>query len=337
MTADTHRMANITTITRTNTKTAEFAKLFELFDRVATRRSRGDVGIAIGREDIAAIPPEFAPVLKNLSTLLSIRAQRNQDRQIKPTGRPRRNTVGAGVAEELPSFPPEDRYPFTFKLMLHKLYDIGAWAEKVKSTVEASKEQFKPLAERIQEFSEENTRQLKKGVTRARSHSVIGAPKSPRAALGRVVPAEPSRALKKRCVGRRKSMSGPMAGAGWVYDAAVSSVEVSPPRSAMVMVFNHPSDIAVIPETRSRHQSLAGLEGIGARDAARRKTKIVDTSARFIGQERGSRTVTWSLDSPRTRLSAAEIISKRRGISWVAENDTTEGLKRVAVKRRLSS
>ncbi|KAH7924306.1 hypothetical protein BV22DRAFT_1035295 [Leucogyrophana mollusca] len=341
-----------TTVTRTNTKTAEFAKLFELFDRVATRRSRADTGAVIALEDIASVPPEFAPVLKNMSTLLSIRAQRDQDQQIKPTGRPRRNTVGAAPSgrvaeheESVQTFPLEERYPFTFKLMLHKLYDLEEWAEKVKSAVEASKEQFKPLAERVQGFAEGKGRPERKVMTRARSHSVITPPKITKPAPEHKSSSEEIRVLKKRCVGRRKSVSGPMAGGVWVYDAAIASVEGSGPRSAMELTFSGPKDITNVPEPRSRHQSLAGLEGIGARDTARRKVKIAIPLARPSGKRSAeevhdSHPVSWQWDIPRsgtTSPTAAEIITKRRALSLVAEHGAPESLKRAAMKRPLSS
>ncbi|KIJ65178.1 hypothetical protein HYDPIDRAFT_175200 [Hydnomerulius pinastri MD-312] len=298
----------VTSVAQANSKTAEFARLFDLFDRVATRRARaiaGNTSEAISADDIAAVPAEFAPVLKNLSTILSIRAQRDEERerrtQAKPCGRPRRNTVaitpshgdGAPRAQvlepseeteedvESPSFPLEERYPFTFKLMLHKLYELDEWAEKVKSAVEASKSQFKPLAERVQSMVREATgkeRVEKRSVTRSRSQSVIapGAKSklSPRERATSSAQTEGNRVLKKRCIGRRKSVSGPMATGVWVYDAAISAVEVTGPRPSVEITLSAPKDANSPTENRSRHRSLAGLEGIQARETARRKVKI---------------------------------------------------------------
>ncbi|KAG2081892.1 hypothetical protein BD769DRAFT_1711877 [Suillus cothurnatus] len=107
-----------TATTKNNPKAAEFARLFELFDRIATRRARGSTEIAISTDDIQSVPAEFAPVLKNLSAVLSLRAQRDQVRLHKPTGRPRRNTVGVApteqntidVAEDLAAQTLEDHY-----------------------------------------------------------------------------------------------------------------------------------------------------------------------------------------------------------------------------------
>ncbi|KAG1817077.1 uncharacterized protein BJ212DRAFT_1217615, partial [Suillus subaureus] len=279
--------------TKNNSKAAEFARLFELFDRIATRRARGSTELAISMDDIQSVPPEFAPVLKNLSAVLSLRAQRDQERLRKPTGRPRRNTVGVAPATQngidvardvgSPIFPLEEHHPFTFKLMLHKLYNVDEWAEKVKSAVEASKEQFKPLAERMQKAMKEGTgaeRVVGRNAARSRSQSAIN-PKSKGKAISREqVPASPARAndfsrvLKKRCVGRRKSISGPLAGGVWVYDAAISAVELDGGRPSLEITISKSKDILNNTGVRSRHQSLAGLEGIQDRDTTRRKVRI---------------------------------------------------------------
>jgi hypothetical protein len=73
--------------------------------------------------------------------------------------RPRRNTVAASALASASEgtgttqtrsggtrFPlREKRYPFTFKLMLHKLYDLEDWAAKVQEVLATSQEQFRPL------------------------------------------------------------------------------------------------------------------------------------------------------------------------------------------------
>ncbi|KAG1738846.1 uncharacterized protein EDB91DRAFT_1136731 [Suillus paluster] len=282
-----------TAITKTNPKTAEFARLFELFDRIATRRARGSTELAISMDDIQAVPIEFAPVLKNLSTVLSIRAQRDQERLRKPTGRPRRNTVAVAptpnetteVVEAMrsPTFPLEEHHPFTFKLMLHKLYNVDEWAEKVKSAVEASKEQFKPLAERMQEVVRETTgkeRAARRNIARSRSQSVLNSKCKGKAVSREHIPTSPpppndfSRVLKKRCVGRRKSISGPLARGVWVYDAAISAIELEGSRPSLEITISESRDRVNNTNIRSRHQSLAGLEGIQDRDTARRKVRI---------------------------------------------------------------
>ena len=46
--------------------------------------------------------------------------------------------------------PPSDsQFPFTFKQMIHTLYDAQTWADKVKDTIEESKTQFKPLPDEL--------------------------------------------------------------------------------------------------------------------------------------------------------------------------------------------
>lgn len=281
------------TVTRTNPRTAEFARLFELFDRIATRRARGSTELPISMDDIAAVPAEFAPVLKNLSTVLSIRAQRDEERLRKPTGRPRRNTVAIAptphntveVVEDVgsPTFPLEEHHPFKFKLMLHKLYNVDEWAEKVKTAVEASKEQFKPLAERMQEVVREvigKERVARRNVGRSRSQSVSNCKNKGKAvSREQIPPSTPpaddfSRVLKKRCVGRRKSISGPLAGSAWVYDAAISAIELNGPRPSLEITLSESKDALNTGSVRSRHKSLAGLGNMQARDSARRKVRI---------------------------------------------------------------
>ncbi|KAG6333570.1 hypothetical protein ID866_5519 [Astraeus odoratus] len=296
-----------------NPKTAEFARLFEIFDRVATRRARaisGDTTTThdvITADDIAHVPAEFAPVLRSLSTVLTMRVERDQNRGYgapvnnAAASKPRRNTV-SGVtntnhlnnppedmeAIESPMFPLAERYPFTFKLMLHKLYDLEEWADKVKNALEASKSQFKPLAEKVQCVVKDavgRERQVhKKGVTRSRSHSTLATagksssrrmPSLSREQSTSVVKSQGSRALKKRCIGRRKSVSGPMAAGVWIYDAAISAVEVSGPRPSVEITLSESGDSRASGQVaRTRHQSLLGLDGTRARQAERRRVKI---------------------------------------------------------------
>jgi len=182
-----------------------------------------------------------------------------------------------------PTFPLEEHHPFTFKLMLHKLYNVDEWAEKVKSAVEASKEQFKPLAERMQEVVRDATgkeRAAKRNVGRARSQSVLNT-KSKGKAVSRehIPPSSPpagdfSRVLKKRCVGRRKSISEPLARGVWVYDAAISAVELNGPRPSLEITLSESKDAIKNGSVRSRHQSLVGVGCIQARDSSRRKVRI---------------------------------------------------------------
>lgn len=346
-----------TSVAQANSKTAEFARLFDLFDRVATQRTRqaltGDTSQVISADDIANVPAEFAPVLKNLSTIISLRALRDEEyprrTQVASTAKPPRDTPTSArstilaaddptprvdvmkpsdrVEEpENPIFPLGERYPFTFKLMLHKLYDLDEWAEKVKDAVETSKSQFKPLAERVQNVVRDATASMKEREEKRSSiHPVLGAsakfkppPPStrhphpaatPRDAMASMkergekrsivrpvlgasakfkppsttkyphsgaMPAKPeaSRVLKKRCIGRRKSVNGPMPTGVWVYDAVISATEVPGPCRAVEITLSTPRDAGGVVENRARHRSLTALEGMKTRDTARRKVKI---------------------------------------------------------------
>ncbi|KAI6044481.1 hypothetical protein EDC04DRAFT_370495 [Pisolithus marmoratus] len=306
----------VPSVAYSNPRTAEFARLFDIFDRVATRRSQATAGTnVISADDIAHVPAEFAPVLKSLSVVLTMRAQGDTKRerrtptQLITSSVPLRDTVpkpssgrnkdiSEGKEEvESPTFPLSERYPFTFKLMLHKLYDLDEWAAKVSNALEASKSQFKPLAEKVVSAVREARGKEKttdrKGVTRARSHSVLAIGGKSR---GSVMPRERAnssarnerdRALKKRCVGRRKSVSGPMEAGVWVYDAAISAVEVDGPRPAVEITLSETTDRPSGQDSRTRHQSLAGLEGIRARDTARRKVRIEVPIPRHEDQKAG--------------------------------------------------
>jgi len=97
-----------------------------------------------------SLPPSFHP--RPVSASVSIPPDH-------ASTRPRRNTVvasalasasgGTGTTQTRPGgarFPlREKRYPFTFKLMLHKLYDLEDWAAKVQEVLATSQEQFRPL------------------------------------------------------------------------------------------------------------------------------------------------------------------------------------------------
>ena len=43
----------------------------------------------------------------------------------------------------------ETDFPFTFKQMIHSLYDVETWTDKVKDLIEESKSRFKPLPEEL--------------------------------------------------------------------------------------------------------------------------------------------------------------------------------------------
>ena len=225
------------------------------------------------------IPEELEPVIKNLSIIVGT----SKTARKALASRPQRVTVASttnrtSVAddddedeESFAKFPLGRTYPFTFKMMVHKLYRVDEWAKKVKEILEKSKMEFKSLDEQdavVEEDKAEgdqdtlankdkNTVHFKVGVSggggRRGSLSVVGGHGRQRSqsvvVLGpkTVGPASPLlkspgsggqsefRALKKRCVGRRKSVNGPLMdrssvstgriGGSWVYDAAISSAE----------------------------------------------------------------------------------------------------------------
>jgi len=267
-------------------KKAEIARLFDLFERLASRRPRaiqGDNDAAMG-DGTLNIPDELNPILQKLSTIVSAR---------DTSTRPRRNTVASTLSptsnnmrvsddssedddeESLANFPLADKkkYPFTFRLMVHKLYKKDDWARTIKEMLEKSKNEFMPLAEKavVQAKQKEQENQLlresngtgirfkvvpvgaggKRGSTvsgvRRRSYSVAGVGSKSYVAISPLTKSpgaeerQEVRALKKRCIGRRKSMGGPLnanaevttgtnkSRGTWVYNATVSSAERSVP------------------------------------------------------------------------------------------------------------
>ena len=185
------------------------------------------------------------------------------------TARPRRNTVAVSHADAPATaisrgiqahFPlREKRFPFTFKLLLHKLYGLEDWAAKVQEVLAASQEQFRSLGSSSSATcdaspdSDYGYSPSSPGSPTTFSTSLFGTPPpspleplSPtrrqrtqsvsksnvandaaRSGPGAPVRSQPSRAVKKRIVNRRRSTTGlgvEMKGE-WMYDAAVSSVD----------------------------------------------------------------------------------------------------------------
>ncbi|KAK1224145.1 hypothetical protein PQX77_012949 [Marasmius sp. AFHP31] len=254
----------------TKSKTSDFAHLFELFDQLTSRRK----STTTNNDDSqpVPVPEDLEPVFRNLVTLVKART-RTQLRP-KPATRTRRKTVSVAPgsssanafdsdSEEEPSseaFPLDGKqYPFTFKMMLHKLYELEDWGKKVQDVLERSQNEYKPLALQEEdakkkcptkgrearprvEFAPETNITKKTAVAktmgRPRSHTVAsmsGKMKEhvSRPALGFAGPmstqaidtarCEETRAVKKRCIGRRKSLGGK---SDWFYDTAVASREV---------------------------------------------------------------------------------------------------------------
>ncbi|KAJ7612509.1 hypothetical protein DFH06DRAFT_1345038 [Mycena polygramma] len=228
-------------------KTAEFAKLFDLFEMLANRRSRRTPATGSTLDDTCAItvPADLEPVFRSLATAVPPRQPLS--------GRARRNTVAAlgrttfpddddsdSDVESVAKFPLGKTYTFTFKMMIHKLYQ----ADESSTSQLAEKEQVKkveaaaspPVADGHVRFKAEVTVGGKKTMplapSRTRSHSVAGpsrmvantrAPSATSATPPPITLHDDARAVKKRCIGRRKSVSGPLSpaspvGEGWIYD-----------------------------------------------------------------------------------------------------------------------
>jgi hypothetical protein len=153
------------------------------------------------------------------------------------------------------------RYPFTFKLLLHKLYDLEDWAAKVQEVLATSQEQFRSLNSTpsgsgssgggINDGAPLRSPNSSPGVTF--TSPPFGTPSSPlesppparrrraqstskakandnvsRSGPGMTArPPQSSRAVKRRIVNRRRSTNGLGIGklGEWMYDAAVSSID----------------------------------------------------------------------------------------------------------------
>ncbi|KAJ4470139.1 hypothetical protein J3R30DRAFT_3408679 [Lentinula aciculospora] len=246
-------------------KNAEFARLFELFEKLASRRSRAtDVEEPLAMDDphILSIPTDLQPVFRNLATLVTPRTASASAR------RERRNTIAGAFGSDgidtntelVANFPIGKQYPFKFKMMLHKLYELEDWRTKVREVLERSQKEFKPLAETIHRSESREDEGGENGprgaaTTASRVHfspefvgnsppKQMGRPRSHTVAsesgrgkelasrnvgsAPRVEPRDDERAVKKRCVGRRKSMSG-ISGefSTWVFDSTVASSEIN--------------------------------------------------------------------------------------------------------------
>ncbi|KAF8998498.1 hypothetical protein BDQ17DRAFT_1328734 [Cyathus striatus] len=265
-----------------NAKTAEFVRLFELFEHLSNRGSRSTKGGPSsklqGDVQNVPIPEDLAPIIKNLATIVGTR---KAETPRVSGGRPRRNTVAGSLlpsdsidsdseddAESLAKFPVNKQFPFTFKMMLHKLYHLEDWGRTVKEFLEKSQMEFKPLAEQDMALNGEKGVEVTTNVkpaTRVRSHSTAGI-----RIFNHIEDSKPTsaerceefRALKKRCVGRRKSFSGPMitedgpAESSWVYDAAVSALEIPQRQPVVKFVESGPESPKTVAIARSRYQFL---------------------------------------------------------------------------------
>lgn len=322
-----------------DTKTAEFARLFDLFERLASRKSSTKLSTRLSTNDNTTIddppppvPADLAHVVHSLAGLIRTRKPQNDARQKNKAtgGRAHRNTLAASSTNNtdldedcdvsLAKFPLGRQYPFTFRMMLHKLYQLDDWAQKVKEVLERSQIEYKPLAEvEIEaekqeeeggvEASQEGRIHFKAGTvtgsrklaTRPRSHSIAvlgaktrdGGPLSPSLKSPRYKGPveEETRAVKKRCVGRRKSMSGPLTseagriGGSWVYDATVSAAEYTGRGETSGFV----SSTAISPSRQLKYGTLG--EGAKNVKGARRislgaRNQLQRSSGGMIGRRR---------------------------------------------------
>jgi hypothetical protein len=332
-----------TTTTPTRTapyeKSAEFARLYYFFEKLTQPRSRERIQDqestpSCGTTADGPVPEDIAPLLKNLSAILT--KGEPEDGDALGTGeaqvsipetpmtalastfattssspppppptlpnsadhastRPRRYTVAGSSAQTQTQTGPNvrtpvghqtrfplgvKRYPFTFKLLLHKLYDLEDWAVKVQEVLATSQEQFRSLNSTPSSSSSTGSGSNSSsgggiisdgdgarspgspspgGVTftsplfgtppssplessparctgRGRAQSTASKTKAndnvSRSGPGMMMatrppPMQPSRAVKRRIVNRRRSTNGLGVGklGEWTYDAAVSSVE----------------------------------------------------------------------------------------------------------------
>lgn len=208
-------------------------------------------------------PPPRSPTLPLSADHASTRPRRNTvtgSWTQTQTGPSLRTHVGQSVVHQTRfKFPLRvKRYPFTFKLLLHKLYDLEDWAAKVQDVLAASQEQFRSLDSTPADsgsstsggdgsgarspsspgvtftsslFGTASTplespparRQRTQSTSRTKANDIAN-----RSSPGMTSrPPQPSRAVKKRIVNRRRSMIGLGIGkmGEWMYDAAVSSVD----------------------------------------------------------------------------------------------------------------
>jgi hypothetical protein len=227
-----------------------------------------DAQVSIPETPMTALGPTFTTSAPPPSPILPIIVDH-------ATTRPRRNTVAGSLTQTGPSlqthlgqsvvhqtrfkFPLRvKRYPFTFKLLLHKLYDLEDWAAKVQDVLAASQEQFRSLDSTPANSSSDDSSGDGSGARSPSSpgvtftSSLFGTASSPlespptrrrrtqsisKTKTNDVAtrsgpnmtsrPPQPSRAIKKRIVNRRRSVIGLGIGkmGEWMYDAAVSSVD----------------------------------------------------------------------------------------------------------------
>lgn len=192
-------------------------------------------------------------ILSRFRDMVELLATRSNTKKWTYTTRPRSKTLCSPHATLMPG---SSRmllvHPFTFKMMIHKLYDVYEWRDKVRTELEASQLRFKPLAEttprphspvtsthlslnpkretRKREACDRGSRALRRqrssAILISDSHqkpspsSLTTSATSPNLAERHVV--------KKRCTGRRKMATAIQdESLDWVYLSTASSYATS--------------------------------------------------------------------------------------------------------------
>ena len=141
-------------------KKRERAQLSNLFERLSTRRKAEAPTLDFSKNNNQTPPPrpeELSGVLRDLSVMRNDSHSRTRRNTVaSPRENPRissRATTSLQEKDEddrsLDNFPlvEGEKYPFTFKHMIYKLYNQDDWIRTLKDVLEKSKKNFKPLAE----------------------------------------------------------------------------------------------------------------------------------------------------------------------------------------------
>ncbi|THH29514.1 hypothetical protein EUX98_g4665 [Antrodiella citrinella] len=291
-------------------RTTEFARLFDFFSRLASGdrdmfvpkefeslvdvlpvsptssifslpalcRSPDSVATSISLPDYDSEPdrdhePEttqnnLKPVEHPKATLAS------QAEMVPPRGRRTSIAVVRGRGLRVRQFPLADAsdQQFTFKLMIHELYDINDFAAMVQEVLAASQKQFQPLPEAMKPTPRKQKQKAWRGLEeeygdgdeeREKWGSGGKFPKG--LGLGRPSGLNISiaeRALKKRRVGRRRSVSGgPMQKEPEWIDAADVSIEAVPRINLPSPAFTARPRVRKVSSARTRTTSTVQRRG----------------------------------------------------------------------------
>ncbi|TFY79013.1 hypothetical protein EWM64_g4998 [Hericium alpestre] len=218
-------------------KTAEFARLFYFFEKLSQPRPRLEVPSSSDATTESWVPKDMEPLLKNLRSVLAKDAPVEDEPEIDEpstptpaapspspsipvppsTPRPRRNTLAT------PTIP--KRYPFTFKMMLHKLYDLEDWAAKVREVVSTSQAQFRSLEEGAR-ASDGPATPRSPPVTFSKSFSPLASPVGKSDCLPSASPAKDKFKDMTYCRPARSVGTQGARENGWVYNATASSFDM---------------------------------------------------------------------------------------------------------------